>query len=261
MWHHHGQSAAPIPNPHSPIPLDYRVGYATRDTNETDLREGNQCFAPQFVSVGTEAVKLLDLKFDFSAIDKITGEVKIQRLDKNGVTTESWNYYKGQTRGSFKTEGWYKGTTIITTENQPTFEAGEGLYLGLLAGVKLTTSGEVLQKTVAITYAETGNKLLANPFPVGLKLLDIQLGIDSIAKITGEVKIQHLDKNGVTTESWNYYKGQTRGSFKTEGWYKGTTIITTENQPTFAAGEGLYFGGVEGMTVTFNPPALTEAAE
>ena len=236
------------------------VGYATRETNETDLREGNQCFAPQFVTVGENGVKLLDIGFDFSAIDVITGEVKIQRLNKNGVPTDTWRYYKGQTRGSFKTAGWYNGTTRITADNQPTFAAYEGLYLGLLPGVKVTTSGEVLQQNVTVTYEETGNKILSNPYPVGLKLLDIQLGIEAISVITGEIKIQRLNKNGVPTDTWRYYKGQTRGSFKTEGWYNGTTRITVDNQPTFAAGEGLYFGGLEGMTVTFVAPNLTQAA-
>ena len=126
------------------------VGYATRDTDETDLREGDQCFAPQFVSVGENGVKLLDLKFDFSAIAKIGGEVKIQRLDKNGFTTDSWQYYKGQTRGAFKTEGWYnKDSQLITTENQPTFKAGEGLYFGGVAGMTVTFNPPTLTEAAA----------------------------------------------------------------------------------------------------------------
>ena len=210
------------------------------------------------MTVGENGVKLLDFKFDFSAIDVISGEVQIQRLDSHGYSTDMWTYWKGQTRGIHKTEGWYNNADeIITTENQPTFPAGEGLYLGLIAGVKLTTSGEVLQKAVTITYDVTGNKVLSNPFPVALKLLDIQLGIDAIDVISGEVQIQCLDSHGYSTDMWTYWKGQTRGIHKTEGWYNNADeIITTANQPTFKAGEGLYFGGVEGMTVTFNPPTL-----
>ena len=236
-------------------------GYAT-----VPLREGSQCVSPQFVSLlkveGKDGIHLTDLTFDFGENTKIGGELMIQRLNKDGNTTDMWCYYMGA-RSPHKTDGWYKMgdpdvLVVKGDENDAFFPAGEGLYLSALPGMKITTSGEVLLQKTTVTFKEDGNMMLSNPYPVPLKLLDIELTFNGDTKIGGEVMIQRLDKDGNTTQMWCYYMGA-RSPHKTDGWYKmgdEDILVTTDNQPTFDPGEALYFGAKTDYTVTINPPTV-----
>ena len=139
MWHHNGQSAAPIPNPHSLIPLGYRVGYAT----ETFAEDGSKAIAPQFVAIGQNGIKLTDITFDIGETDKVGGELNIQTLTKNGFMDRQYSYYKGQpARSKYKVDGWYDMDTdlIISEENDnvPVFPAGEALWVSALEGFSVT---------------------------------------------------------------------------------------------------------------------------
>ena len=230
------------------------VGYSVKE-----LSEGNQAVATQFYTIGKDGVTLLDLTFDTSAQEQIAGTLRIQLLDAHGYTTQEYQYYKGMTRGAHKIDGWYdiNNGVIITADNDPLFKNGQGLWLGSPAGVKLTTAGGVLKDSQCYELID-GNTMIANPFPVAVKLLDLVL--DGTAKtaeqIPGTIRIQLLDAHGYTTQEYQYYKGMTRGAHKIDGWYdiNNGSIVTEDNNPSFAAGQALWFGGIDGATVTFPAP-------
>ena len=75
-------------------------------------------------------------------------------------------------------------------------------------------------------------------------------------KSTGAVQIQLLNNAGVTTTTYKYYKGG-RGTYATDGWYDGTTLITAEKDVTFAPGDGLWVYGADGYTITFSVGAAS----
>ena len=230
------------------------VGYSVKE-----LSEGNQAVATQFYTIGKDGVSLLDLTFDTSAQEQIAGTLKIQLLDENGYTTQGYKYYKGMTRGAFTTDGWYDMTKggIITADNDPVFKNGQGLWLGSPAGVKMTTAGGVLKDSQQFELI-AGNQMIANPFPVAVKLLDLVLDgtAKTAEKIDGKIQIQILDANGYTSQAYKYYKGMTRGAFTVDGWYDLTNggMVTPDNNPSFPAGTALWFGGIDGATVTFPAP-------
>ena len=262
MWHHHGQSAAPIPNPHSLIPLGYRVGYAT----ETFTEDGSKAIAPQFVAIGQNGIKLTDITFDIGETAKVSGELNIQLLNKNGFMDKSYSYYKGQgSRTKHPVDGWYDEDTglIISEENEniPFFEKGTGLWVSGLESFKMTVSGEVVKTPLATTFDEDGSKLIANPFPVAVKLTDMVFDIGETAKVSGELNIQLLNKNGFMDKSYSYYKGQgSRTKHPVDGWYDEDTglIISEENEniPVFTAGVALWVSALEGWSVTIPAPKL-----
>ena len=230
------------------------VGYSVKE-----LSEGNQAVATQFYTIGKDGVSLLDLTFDTSAQEKIAGTLRIQLLDAHGYTTQEYCYFKGMTRGIYTTDGWYnmKDDKLITADNDPLFKNGQGLWLGSPDGVKLTTAGGVLKDDQCFELQD-GNTMIANPFPVAVKLLDLVL--DGTAKtaeqIPGTIRIQILDAHGYTTQEYCYFKGMTRGIYTTDGWYnmKDDVLITKDNNPAFSAGAALWFGGIDGATVTFMAP-------
>ena len=232
------------------------VGYSVKE-----LSEGNQAVATQFYTIGKDGVSLLDLTFDTSAQEKILGTLRIQILDANGITTKTYAYFKNAgSRSSYGVDGWYDmhGDTLITAENDPLFKNGQGLWLGSPAGVKLTTAGGVLKDSQCFEL-KNGNTMIANPFPVSVKLLDLVLGgtFDTAEKILGTIRIQILDANGITTKTYAYFKNAgSRSSYGADGWYDmhGDVLITNDNNPSFAAGEALWFGGIDGATVTFPAP-------
>ena len=230
------------------------VGYSVKE-----LSEGNQAVATQFYTIGKDGVSLLDLTFDTSMYEQIKGTLRIQLLDAHGYTSQEYRYYKGMDRGTYKVDGWYDMTTdaIVTADNDPLFKNGQGLWLGSPAGVKLTTAGGVLKDSQCYEL-QNDNTMIANPFPVAVKLLDLVL--DGTAKtaeqIKGTIRIQLLDAYGYTSQEYRYYKGMDRGTYKVDGWYDMTTdaIVTEDNNPSFAAGQALWFGGIDGATVTFPAP-------
>ena len=250
LWHHHGQSAAPIPNPHSPIPLGHRVGYAS-----TDLIDGNKAVCAQFKTIGENGVYLTQIEVDTGSDTKVTAAsgVMIQMLDKDGYGTDSYVYHKGDSKG-FKTDGWYKSTTLITTENDVFFPVGTGLWFGGKSGYSLRTAGEVITATQTFNLID-GNTMIANPYPAPVKLTSFIMGTGDDTKVTAStgVMIQILDKDGYGTDSYVYHKGDSKG-FKTDGWYKSTTLITTDNDVTFQPGDAMWFGGKAGYTVTIPSP-------
>ena len=147
LWHHHGQSAAPIPNPHSLIPLGYRVGYAT----DTFTEDGTKAVAAQFAAVGQNGIKLTDMTFDIGETAKVSGELNIQLLDKDGLMDKQYSYFKGQgSRSKYKVDGWYDMETdlIISEDNEnvPSFPAGLALWVSALEGFKVTIPAPKLNK-------------------------------------------------------------------------------------------------------------------
>ena len=237
------------------------VGYATEE-----LKEGNQCVSAQFVRIGAvegkRGVYLTELQFDFGSVTKVNGDLKIQRLNKDGYANETYQYFSNQgSRSKYKVDGWYdmSDDTLITKDNDVFFPAGEGFFMGGNDAYKLTSSGEVLTGDVTTIYEEDGNMVLANPFPVPLKLLDIVLDVNGASKVNGDLKIQRLNKDGYAIETYQYFTNQgSRSKYKIDGWYDMATdtLMTTENQPTFKAGEALFFGGKTGYKVTFKAPTL-----
>ena len=101
-----------------------------------------------------------------------------------------------------------------------------------------------------------GNKMIANPFPVGIKLTELVLDLAEDAKVLGTVNIQLLNENGFKDKLYKYYKGGSKG-FKTEGWYDDddNTLITSDNDVTFPAGQALWFASPSAdYTVTIKAP-------
>ena len=67
------------------------------------------------------------------------GQVQIQELDNLGNATKTYKYYQGSKVKAFATDGWYLNTTLITAENDVTFEPGQGLWVkGSIASATLT---------------------------------------------------------------------------------------------------------------------------
>ena len=252
MWHHHGQSAAPIPNPHSPIPLGYRVGYAT-----TDLIDGNKAVCAQFKTIGENGIYLTQIEIDTGTDTKITASsnIRIQVLDKDGYTTDTYAYHKGDSKG-FKTDGWYNDANqLITTANDVFFPVGTGLWFGGKEGYTIRTAGEVVIAAEPFTLID-GNIMLANPYPASVKLTSFIMDTGTDTKITASsnIRIQILDKDGYTTDTYAYHKGDSKG-FKTDGWYNDANqLITTDNDVTFKPGDAMWFGGKDGYTVTIPSP-------
>ena len=104
-----------------------------------------------------------------------------------------------------------------------------------------------------------GNQAVATQFYTigkdGVSLLDLTFDTSAQEKIAGTLKIQLLDANGYTTQYYEYYKGG-RGTYSVDGWYGSAEgcRITEDNNPSFPAGQALWFGGIDGATVTFPAP-------
>ena len=90
----------------------------------------------------------------------------------------------------------------------------------------------------------------------GCKLTDIKPA--GFQTSNGAVQIQLLNSQGKTTDTYKYYKGG-RGAYATEGWYNGTTLITAENNVTFAPGTGLWVYGTDGYTLQTSGEVLTSS--
>jgi len=126
------------------------------------------------------------------------------------------------------------------------------MWFSGLEGVSFTTSGEVNQKDNVPCDLIDGSRMLCNPYPCDIKLSQITL--DNLpTKVLGTISIQTLAKDGGAVNSYKYYKGGSL-KYKTEGWYLGTTRITSDNDVTFAAGDGIWVAGLEGVTLKFNKP-------
>ena len=221
------------------------VGYST-----TALQAGFKAAGASFISIGKDGCNLSEIIP--AGFDKSTGAVQIQLLNNAGVTTTTYKYYKGG-RGTYATDGWYDGTTLITAEKDVTFAPGDGLWIYGADGYSFQTSGEVKLSNVTRNL-KTGFTMFSNPFPMDLKLTNITpAGFD---KSTGAVQIQLLNNAGVTTTTYKYYKGG-RGTYATDGWYDGTTLITAEKDVTFAPGDGLWVYGADGYTITFSVGAAS----
>ena len=219
------------------------VGYT-----ETALQAGFKATGASFVSVGKEGCNLTSVKP--AGFTTMTGTLNIQTLDNAGRTLKTYSYYKGARR-PYDVEGWYDGSTLITAENDVMFTAGTGLWISGADGYTITTSGEVLMDKVVCNLA-TGFKMLVNPYPVSIKLSQIQAA--GFTTMTGALNIQTLDNAGRTLKTYSYYKGARR-PYDVEGWYDGSTLITAENDVTFPIGQGFWVAGDAGYTLTFNYPA------
>ena len=108
------------------------VGYST-----TALQAGFKAAGASFISIGKDGCNLSEIIP--TGFDKTTGGVQIQLLNNAGVTTTTYKYYKGG-RGTYATDGWYDGTTLITAEKDVTFAPGDGLWVYGADGYTITFS-------------------------------------------------------------------------------------------------------------------------
>ena len=83
--------------------------------------------------------------------------------------------------------------------------------------------------------------------------IEVDTGTDTKVTASSNVRIQILDPDGYNLTSYFYHKGDSKG-FKTDGWYEGTTLITTDNDVTFQPGDSMWFGGKDGYSVTIPSP-------
>ena len=132
------------------------VGYS-----QNALQDGFKASGASFVNIGGTGCNLTDL-VPVGIGDKSLGVINVQFLDSNGGMTATYGYYKGGT-GKRATEGWYRGMTLITAENDVPIAAGTGLWIQGLNGLSLQTSGQVLDADLPCELQE-GYRLLSNPF-------------------------------------------------------------------------------------------------
>ena len=201
------------------------------------------------MNIGGTGCNLTDL-VPVGISDKSLGVINVQFLDATGATTAGYGYYKGGT-GKRATEGWYRGMTLITKENDVPIAAGTGLWIQGATGLSLQTSGQVLNADVPCELVD-GFRLLSNPFATDTTLTKlVPSGIGE--KSLGVINVQFLDATGATTAGYGYYKGGT-GKRATEGWYRGMTLITAENDVVIPAGSAVWVQGAKDLVLTFKVP-------
>ena len=228
------------------------VGY-----HATALRAGATATGASFLSVGTNGCRLTTIK-PTNLPSGYKGAINIQTLDHLGRKVARYNYHEGETGRGAKADGWWlENTTLITADNDVTFNPGEGLWVTGLDGVSLITSGEVLFGDVSCPLRD-GATMIANPYPAAIKLTTIKpTNLPSGYK--GAINIQTLDHLGRKVARYNYHEGETGRGAKADGWWlENTTLITADNDVTFPAGQGLWVTGLNGTNLEFTSPMTAE---
>ena len=210
------------------------VGYLNNDNTIVGLN----MVAPGFQDVGLTSTKLAGLKVtNASGGEVTTGACVIDLIDGIGNTLKSYSW-KSSGRGANKTWGWKDGDNAVT--DSVVFGRGAGLlFTAETAGDTIKSAGEV--NLSAVTNGETivGLNVIANPFPVSLKLSTLKVTNASDGEVTtGACVIDLIDGIGNTLKSYSW-KSSGRGANKTWGWKDGDTAV--DDTVTFAPGQAILF--------------------
>ena len=141
------------------------VGYLNNDNTIAGLN----MITPGFQDVGITSTKLTGLKVTNASGDEVTtGACIINLIDGIGNTLKSYTW-KSSGRGANKTWGWKEGDAVV--DATVVFGRGIGLlFTAETAGDTIMSAGGV--NLSAVTNSETiaGLNIVANPFPVTIKL-------------------------------------------------------------------------------------------
>ena len=210
------------------------VGYLNNDSTIAGLN----MVAPGFQDVGLTSTKLTGLKVtNASGGEVTTGACIINLIDGIGNTLKSYTW-KSSGRGANKTWGWKEGDAVV--DDTVVFGRGVGLlFTAETAGDTIRSAGEV--NLSAVTNSETiaGLNIVANPFPVTIKLNTLKVTNASDGEVTtGACIINLIDGIGNTLKSYTW-KSSGRGANKTWGWKEGDTAV--DDTVTFAPGQAILF--------------------
>ena len=232
------------------------VGYAGNN-----LVNGFKAIAPSFVALAekdgvkgfwlTQVVPGGAEQYTASA-----NPIALQTLDAMGNAAQSFSYHKGDTARAYKNfDGWYLGVTAIKPENDVFFPVGTGLWVSGADSLTITTAGEVLKDSVRADLVD-GFRLVANPFPVAVKLTNIvPSGAEQYTASVNPIALQTLDAMGNAAQSYSYHKGDTARAYKNyDGWYLGVTAIKPENDVEIPAGASLWVSGNATLKLTVVTP-------
>lgn len=210
-------------------------------------------YAPSFMTVGTSEVNLADITVNSDSYIS-AGNVVLQILNDDGTTKTSYYWIYNATHGGTSgTAGWYKAKTgkpadLVTKESNITFKPGEGFWLKG-SGKQIQSQGEVLLNAdVVVNTLALGMQMVANPFPVDVKLADMIVESDSYIS-AGNVVAQILNDDGTTNTSYYWIYNATHGGTSgTAGWYKAKTgkpadLVTKEDDIGLKPGEAYWVKG------------------
>ena len=210
------------------------VGYLNNDNTIVGLN----MVAPGFQDVGVTSTKLTGLKVSNSSGGEVTtGACVINLIDGIGNTLKSYSWVSSG-RGANKTWGWKEGDTAVG--DTVVFGRGVGLlFTAETVGDTIKSAGEV--NLSAVTNGETivGLNIIANPFPVSVKLNTLKITNASNGEVTtGACVINLIDGIGNTLKSYSWVSSG-RGANKTWGWKEGDTAV--DDTVTFAPGQAILF--------------------
>ena len=210
------------------------VGYLNNDNTIAGLN----MVAPGFQDVGFTSSKLTGFKVTNATGGEVTtGACVIDLIDGLGNTLKSYSWVSSG-RGANKTWGWKEGDTAV--DGTVVFGRGAGLlFTAETAGDTIKSAGEV--NLSAVTNGETivGLNVIANPFPVSLKLNTLKVTNASNGEVTtGACVIDLIDGLGNTLKSYSWVSSG-RGANKTWGWKEGDTAVGADVM--LAPGQGVLF--------------------
>jgi hypothetical protein len=205
--------------------------------------------------------------FGAAAANACAGVIYIQKISANGAYGQKYMYYGKNATDTFG-PGWYigertaDGKNLVTSENDITFEAGEGVivYCGKTAAQFVVSGGvnlEATTKEIANGYSFGGNCS-----PVTINLADVKclrfdgqewlrsgFGAAAANACAGVIYLQKISASGAYGQKYMYYGKNATDTFG-PGWYvgeraaDGSNLVTADKNITFEPGEGwiLYCG-------------------
>ena len=240
------------------------VGYAG-----DAMVNGFRSVGAQFVTVGTVEKGFYLSGATVTGADQFTASVnpvELQTLKSDGTMDLTYTYHKGDTGRSYKNfDGWYSGTKPVQagTDTDVFFPIGTGLWLSSSEKLSLVTTAEVVMDSIQCDLT-SGFKLIANPYPVAVKLSSIEiLGADQYTASVNPIELQTLKPDGTMELTYTYHKGDTGRSYKNfDGWYSGTKPVQagTETEVLIPAG-GAVWVNATGTQFKIKIPTPFEDAE
>ena len=192
--------------------------------NNGETVKGLNLLGPAFQTVGYNTFQLNTLKVaNATSGDVGTGTCGINTVDENGATVATY-LWMSSVRKPNLTWGWYDGTTKLSDD--VVFARGVGmLFTAQNDGDKLTSSGEVDLSAVSFGSTVKGLNIIANPYPVAVKINTLTVTSATDAEVTtGSCGINTVDENGATVDTY-LWKSAGRKPNLTWGWYNGTTKL------------------------------------
>ena len=207
------------------------------------LQEGatmmTACFVP--TTNAEEGIDLLDLTVggEYSS-----GDVFVQTLTSVGLADKTYVYVRDRSKNWF----WEDDDGNKVEEGTVKFAAGKGLWVGGVDASALTSSGAVSTDDITIMLQD-GATATGNMTPVELDLTKIVPGGEYSS---GDIFVQTLTSIGLADKTYVFVRDRSKNWF----WEDDDGNKVEEGTVKFAAGKGLWVGGVEGATITIPGPTL-----